>query len=143
MKSLKLRDDKNKSNFDFSLVFLSKYLTYPTVQWKVTVFSFMFLSEHENLSLGIFNRKNELLEWHTELGIAFEGGSFGEFPFSFGWTSCLVWGFLAFLFAFCILWDFKWEFFVCVCCVWWEIVGRLNNNSNYRMFLHLDTWNQC
>lgn len=49
----------------------------------------MFLSEHENLSLGIFNRKNELLEWHTELGRinilnyvgAFEGGSFGEFPF--------------------------------------------------------------
>lgn len=47
----------------------------------------MFLSEHENLSLGIFNRNNELLEWHTELGrinILNYVGAFGEFLFSFG-----------------------------------------------------------
>lgn len=61
-------DDENKNNFDLSLVFLSKLLTYLGYSGSLLYLGFMFLSEHENLSLGILKRNHELLEWHTELG---------------------------------------------------------------------------
>lgn len=66
----------------------------------------MFLSEHENLSVGIL-KNNELLVWRTGLGRisilnyvnAFEGRCLGEFLLA-GFCLGLVWDFFGFFFGF-------------------------------------------
>lgn len=95
---------------------------------------FMFLSEHENLSVGIL-KNNELLEWRTGLGrisilnyvSAFEGRCLGEFLLA-GFCLDLVWDFF---WLFCLLFMFCGTVGGILCSIWWGLGGIGNKEVSY------------